>query len=194
MLARELRSDESIGLISKGVNKMNAAAKRISFIHPGFLKVLILALVLALITGLSVGTARAAASVVTRNVDMDINLATFVPCAAGGEGEVVFLSGTEHAVFVTVVDSSGTFHTQAHFQPQGISGEGLTTGDSYQWTGATQASFNGQVGYENTFINNYRIIGPGPGINLMIQQTFHATIQADGTVSAYVDDYTVTCN
>jgi len=173
---------------------MNAAAKRISFIHPGFLKVLILALVLALITGLTAAPASAQASVVTSNVEMDINLATTVPCAAGGEGETVFFSGTLHGVFVTVVDSSGTFHTQSHFQPQGISGQGLTTGDTYQCTGATQASFNGLVGFENTFINNYRVIGPGPGNNLMIHQTFHATVQADGTVSAYVDDYTVTCN
>ena len=173
---------------------MSTTAKRLSFLHSGSLKFMVMGLVLALITGLSAVPARAEASVVTDSVDMDINLAATVPCAAGGEGEVVFLSGTEHAVFVTVVDSSGTFHTQAHFQPQGISGEGLTTGDTYQWTGATQASFNGQIGYENTFINNYRIIGPGPGNNLMIQQTFHATVQADGAVSAYVDDYTVTCN
>jgi hypothetical protein len=169
---------------------MNTRVKRISFITPVFLKFLVLMLVLAS----TAGTAHAQASVVTNTVEMDINLAATVPCAAGGEGEVVFFSGTLHGVFVTVVDSNGNFHTQSHFQPQGIRGEGLTTGDSYQWTGATQASFNGQVGYENTFINNYRLIGPGPGNNLMVQQTFHATVQADGTVSAYVDRYTVTCN
>ena len=173
---------------------MKTIVKRISFITPVFLKFLVLMLVLASTLALSPVTANAQASVVTDTVEMYINLAATIPCAVGGEGETVFFTGTLHGVFVTVVDSSGGFHSQYDFQSQGIRGEGLTTGDSYQWTGATEASFNGQVGRENTFINNYRIIGPGPGNNLMIHQTFHATVQADGTVSAYVDDYTVTCN
>jgi hypothetical protein len=172
---------------------MNRIGKRISRTGRVIPRVAFLTIVLVLLTVLTAVPASAQATVVTDNVEFAINLAVFVPCAAGGEGEVVFYSGTQHAVFVTVVDSNGAFHTQAHFQSQGIRGEGLTTGDSYQVTGATQASFNGLVGFENTFINNFLVIGPGPGNNLLIHQTFHSTVQPDGRVIVFLDRYEVEC-
>ena len=172
---------------------MKNIGNRIASVGLPVRKFVFLFVTLVAMAALNAVPARAQATTVTNTIQMQIDLATFVPCAAGGAGEVVFLSGTELGVFVTVVDDSGAFHTEAHFQPQGIRGQGLTTGDKYQWTGATQASFNGAVGFENTFINNYKIIGPGPGNNLSIHQTFHATVQPDGEVTAYVDHYTVTC-
>ena len=51
-------------------------------------------------------------------------------------------------------------------QPQGISGTGETTGDKYQAIGVTQETFKGsfQNGQANdTFVNNFRIIGQAPG-------------------------------
>ena len=159
----------------------------------GIRKFVLLVIVLVLWTGLSAGPTRAEAMVTTSNLEIPINLVVTVPCAAGGEGETVFYSGTQHAVFVTVIDNTGSFHTQAHFQSQGIRGEGLTTGDTYQVTGATQASFNGLVGFENTFISNFQVIGPGSGNNFTIHQVFHATAQPDGRVIASVDRYEVEC-
>jgi hypothetical protein len=158
-------------------------------------KSLFLAVTLVLLTVLTVAPASAQATTFTNSFQTSIDIVAFVPCGAGGDGEYVFFSGTLHGVSVTTIDDTGRFHTELHFQPQGIGGEGLTTGDSYQWTGATQASFNGQIGYEteNTFISNYRLIGTGTNNNLLIHQTFHATVQPDGEVTIVVDDYTVEC-
>src|SRR6184192_4887735 len=70
----------------------------------------------------------------------DINLTVFVPCAAGGAGEIVDLSGPLHTLITFTINGnnvSGRFQ----FQPQGISGNGETTGLSYQATGLTAENF-----------------------------------------------------
>jgi hypothetical protein len=70
---------------------------------------------------------------------------------------------------------------------------GQVTGDKYQGTGVTQDEFNATVGAEETFINNFRIIGQGNGNNFLIHQTFHITINADGTMTAFVNMLSVDC-
>src|SRR5438045_5441448 len=115
----------------------------------------------------------------------DINLTVFVPCAAGGAGELVDLSGPLHTLITFTINGnnvSGKFH----FQPQGLSGTGETTGEKYQATGVTQESFksslqNGQA--NDTFVNNFRIIGQGPGNNFLVHETLHITINASGTAT-----------
>lgn len=125
----------------------------------------------------------------------DLSLAVFVPCAAGGAGEVVDLTGPLHTLISFTINGnnvSGFFH----FQPQGISGTGETTGAKYQATGVTQESFknslqNGQA--NETFINNFRIIGQGPGNNFLVHETLHFTINAEGTVTVSHDNFSVDC-
>ena len=125
----------------------------------------------------------------------DINISVFIPCAAGGAGEVVDLSGPLHTLFSFTVNAnsaSGYFH----FQPQGITGTGETTGLKYQATGITEQSFsgslqNGQLAL--TFVNNFNIIGQGPGNNFLVHETLHFTINADGTLTVSFDNLTVDC-
>lgn len=82
------------------------------------------------------------------------------------------------------------------FQPQGLSGAGLITGDIYQGVGVTQNTFessfvNGQA--SQTFVNNFRIVGHGPGNNYMIHENLHLTINAAGEVSTYHDNFSADC-
>lgn len=149
------------------------------------------ALILILSTGVAPASARA--TVFTDNVRFPIEIIVFVPCAAGGIGEEVLLSGNLHVLFRTTIDSRGGFHSKFHAQPQGLSGVGLTTGDRYRGTGVTQDKFNGRVGSTYTFVNNFNIIGQGPGNNAMIHQTFHVTVNARGQVTAVVDNFRATC-
>jgi hypothetical protein len=147
-----------------------------------------------LIVVLTILTAPANAAVEV-NDTTEINLAVFIPCAAGGAGEVVDLSGPLHTLISFTINGnniSGYFH----FQPQGISGTGETTGAKYQATGVTQESFkaslqNGQFNF--TFVNNFRIIGQGPGNNYLVHETLHLTINADSTVTVYHDNFSVDC-
>jgi hypothetical protein len=83
-----------------------------------------------------------------------------------------------------------------HFQPQEIVGVGETTGVKYQATGITQESFkgpfqNGQIHF--TYVNNFRIIGQGPGNNYLVHENEHFIINADGTVTVFHDNFSIVC-
>jgi hypothetical protein len=97
----------------------------------------------------------------------DISITVFIPCAAGGAGEVVDLSGPLHTLISFTIHANNA-SGYLHFQPQGIPGTGETTGLTYHATSITQRSFSGslQNGQSNfTFVNNFRIIGQGPRNN-----------------------------
>jgi len=129
------------------------------------------------------------------NETTDISLSIFVPCAAGGAGEVVDVSGPLHTLMSVTVNGNHV-SVFAHFQPQGISGIGETTGAKYQATGVTKEGFtaslqNGQA--NSTFVNNFRIIGQGPGNNFLVHETAHITINADDTVTVTHDNFSIEC-
>ncbi len=137
----------------------------------------------------------ARATTVTDNVKFPVNIGVFIPCAAGGAGEVVFLSGNLHSLFHLTVNDNN-FKIKIHNQPQGISGTGLTTGDKYQGTGVTQETFGGSLvngQFSDTFVNNFRIIGQGTGNNFLVHQDFHITFNANGELTASVDNFRAEC-
>ena len=142
-------------------------------------------------------TAQQSAAVVVKEnvIDQNFVLNSFVPCADGGNGEMVDMSGPLHFLFQTTVNGNN-FVTRFHAQPQGISGIGQTTGDKYQATGVTQGQFKGSFvngQFEVTEINNFRIIGQGPGNNFLVHSTFHVTVNANGFVTAFVDNSSIDC-
>jgi hypothetical protein len=132
---------------------------------------------------------------VTTNTSVPIAFLDFVPCADGGAGEFVLVSGDLHILITTTVDANGGFHGKTHFQPQGISGFGLSTGARYQATGVQQESFNAPSGgtITDTFVNNFRLIGQGRGNNLLVHQSVHMTTNANGDVTADVFNNSITC-
>jgi len=124
-----------------------------------------------------------------------ISLTVFVPCAAGGAGEIVDLSGTLHTLISFTINGSNV-SGKFHFQPQGISGTGETTGDKYQGTGVTQETFktslqNGQANL--TFVNNFRMIGQGPGNNFLVHENLHINVNANGTLTVFHDNFSIDC-
>jgi hypothetical protein len=116
-----------------------------------------------------------------------------VPCANGGAGELVLISGNLHILITSTVDNNGGTQDKNHAQPQGATGVGLTTGDVYRATGVTQDQVTINGAGEFTFVNNFRIIGPGPGNNLLVHQTVHVTINANGDMTVDVDNSSVEC-
>jgi hypothetical protein len=132
---------------------------------------------------------------VTLNQETVISLSVFVPCAVGGEGEFVDLRGRLHTLISATVNNnhvSGYFH----IQPQGIDGVGEVSGVKYQGTGDTLDSFHTslQNGHADlTFVNNFRIIGQGPGNDFLVHETLHIAINADGTMTATHDNFSSEC-
>jgi hypothetical protein len=129
------------------------------------------------------------------NDSTNISLSVFIPCAAGGVGEVVDLTGALHSL-ISFTENANKVSGYYHFQPQGLSGTGETTGAQYNGTGVTQQSFstslqNGQANL--TYVNNFRIIGQGPGNNFLVHETLHITFNADGTVTVFHDNFSIDC-
>jgi hypothetical protein len=127
----------------------------------------------------------------TQNDFFDIDLYVDIPCA----GEQLILAGTLHIQsHVTINDNM--IVVKSHYQPQGISGYSSISGVKYQATGVSQDIFKGSLTngqYTATSVNNFRIIGQGPGNNLLIHFVFHVTLNADGTLTALVDNFSYEC-
>ena len=120
----------------------------------------------------------------------------YVDCAAGGAGEFVHLTGTIHSLFHVTEDPNGGLLLEYVNQPQGVVGVGMTTGDKYQGTGISRdieriSGFS--YGNVYTDVINFRIIGSGPGNNLMYQEIFHYTVNAQGELTAWVEHHLDTC-
>lgn len=144
---------------------------------------------------LAVASVAPAWGAVVINQSDEINLSVFVPCANGGAGEVVELSGPLHTL-VTFRFNGHQVGGKGHFQPQGLSGTGLTTGDSYRGVGVTQSIFSGSLEngkFTETFVNNFRIIGQGRGNNFAVHENFHLTINANGEVTTFRDNFSADC-
>jgi len=129
------------------------------------------------------------------NTVIPLDLFVFVPCANGGAAEVIEVSGPLHVLFQVTISNTGNVLVDTHFQPQGVSGTGLMTGDKYQATGITRSTdtFSTPFPITSTFVNNFYMIGQGPDNNLKVHETFHLTINANGEVTAFVDNFSVTC-
>ena len=129
------------------------------------------------------------------NSKIDINFSVFIPCANGGAGETVILSGPLH-VLTSFTISDNYIRGRDHFQPQGISGIGDITGAKYQATGITEDEFKGSLingQFQTTSVNNFRIIGQGPGNNFLVHSIFHVTINADGVLTSFVNSFSIEC-
>jgi hypothetical protein len=133
------------------------------------------------------------ATAFTVNSKFEIDFFTFIPCANGGAGEFVDFSGTLHDIFHVTINGSN-FVLRFHDQPQGITGTGESTGDVYHATGVTQEiTRSGKVGFTDTFINNFKLIGPGPNNNFLVHENFHVTVNGNATVTVVHDNFTFTC-
>jgi len=135
----------------------------------------------------------AAADTFTVSERFPIDLTVFVSCADGGAGEFVQLIGTLHVLSSVTVDSNGGFRDKSVFNPQGVSGTGLTTGDKYQGTGTTTSVFRLTVGVSQTYVNSFLIIGQGSGNNFLVQETFHFTVNPNGELTVFFDNFSVEC-
>ena len=160
------------------------------------MRISLTSVVISLVAVLTFMTAKAGAAPVVRvNESQNITLSVFVPCAAGGAGEIVDLSGPLHSV-ISLTINGNSVRGIMHFQPQGISGTGETTGDTYHATGLTETTFkmslqNGQA--NSTFVNRFDIIGQGTGNNFTVHETAHITVNADGSVTVFFDNFGVEC-
>jgi hypothetical protein len=139
------------------------------------------------------GSASASTTTRTTNETFSIDLFVWVPCANGGDGEYIQASGPLKVLFHTTETSKGQFLVESLFNPEGISGQGLTTGDTYHATGITQFKHIENKGIQDSYVNQFNIVGDGPDNNFTVRENMHFVVNADGTVSGYHDSINVSC-
>jgi len=110
----------------------------------------------------------------TTNDKIPVMIPVNIPCANGGEGEIVMMSGMLHVLIHTSTNAEGCVTMKTHFQPQQLTGTGSVTGAKYQGTGVTQSTTHEKTNcgdgciIEENFVNNFRMIGQGPGNNFTV--------------------------
>lgn len=135
------------------------------------------------------------AQTVTTNIKVPIQLGVFIPCADGGSGEVVVLSGNLHILATTTI-TANNLHVVDVFNPQGITGVGSVTGETYHGTGVTRDDANvANPSFPLTlaFVNNFRIIGQRTGNNFLIHENSHLTINANDLVTVTSNQISIQC-
>ncbi|MGZ5011948.1 MAG: hypothetical protein ACXV74_13415 [Methylobacter sp.] len=141
-------------------------------------------------------SASAAATSNTTSTSIDITRNVFVPPPCGGvTGEIVELVGSLHILTITTINGNHS-NIQVKFQPQGVSGVGEITGNTYQGTGATQRTIisdNDSFPLERIEVNNFNIIGHGSDPNAMEHDLVHITINANGETTASIDSSSIIC-
>lgn len=149
--------------------------------------------VLAAAAAVALATANLAQAAVSSNFSVPLATSTFVPCANGGAGEVVTLTGSLHVLGTLTFDSAGGVHWTLLFNPQGVSGVGSVSGAGYRGTGETLSTFTGKVGVVSTIANNFRIVGTGGAASFQVHENFTLAVNANGTITASIDHVSVTC-
>ena len=151
---------------------------------------------LAVLVAMTIIGAQSVKAEVTQNISVPLDgFSVFIPCANNGAGELVIFRGDLH-ILLSFTINNNRVSGKDHFQPQGLTGTGSVTGDKYQATGVTQSMFSGSLvngQYQSTYVNNFRIIGQGPGNNLLVQEIAHFTINANGTLTVYFDNFSADC-
>jgi hypothetical protein len=124
------------------------------------------------------------------------SFAAFISCVP----EIAIVEGAElHVVLQQTITGPGRIRLSEHFQPiRNWDGIGTVTGTVYQAVGVTRQNTTVDVidgfPFEQTMVNNFRWIGPGPGNNLHLRTTTHVTIDANGRVTANRVDASATCS
>ncbi len=152
-------------------------------------------LLLATLVVAGVATGVASAGVTQNDVNQTIPWSDFIPCANGGAGEDVSGTIDLHMLMTSTVNGNNV-SGKYHFQPQGSNLVGSVSGDTYQATGVSQGTFKGSLQngqFMATDVNNYRLIGHGPGNNLLIHEVSHITVNANGDVTVTFDKPSVDC-
>jgi hypothetical protein len=111
-------------------------------------------------------------------------------------GEVLEVDRKFHTVFATTVDAQGGIHVFGRVNGAGTQAVGQTSGDKYvapvhntffhvTLTAGGASTFSAPFGFV--------LVSQGKAPNMQLMATFHFTVNANGTVTATVDNFRIEC-
>ena len=117
----------------------------------------------------------------------------FVPCANGGAGENVTLTGTTNFVYQMAWNDHG-FNLVYHANSHGVTGVGLSSGETFVGSGGTQGSVIGSWvnnQWIGTTIEQMRIIGQNT--TYIVKYKYQLIVTPDGNVTVSIREKTIEC-
>lgn len=118
----------------------------------------------------------------------------FVPCANGGAGENVELTGFTNFVYQLAWNET-RFVMPYHDNVHGVTGVGAISGEQFVASGGTNGTVMGSwvnSQWIGTLIRQLRIIGRNT--QFTVTYKYHITVTSDGTVVVKNTDQTAACN
>ena len=149
------------------------------------------AAMLGIAIGISLAIAPGAQAAVQVNTTVPFDISLPIPC----NGDTVDASGPVHIVSALTINGNN-FSMVSHANAAGISGTSETTGAKYRGTGVTTDNFGGSFTngqFRETIVNRFDFIGQGSAPSFTDDETFHMTVNANGTITASFDKATVSC-
>jgi hypothetical protein len=128
------------------------------------------------------------------SVAVPFEATVFVPCANGGVGENVALSGTMNFVY-QMTWTNNNFSMVFHDNSYGVTGLGLSSGETFAASSGTQGTAVGS--WENsqwigTGTRHLRIVGSNSTFS--VDYKYHLIVTPDGNVTVNIWDQTSNCN
>jgi len=121
----------------------------------------------------------------TQSFERDFSAVLTPPCDGA---EAVELQGSVHLTAGVTQDQRGGLHLRVHVNYQGVTGTGTVSGATYEVP--TTVNLNTNLGSATTFTTtvNVRFISHGSAPNFNMHQNVHITINANGEITAIVDN------
>ena len=142
---------------------------------------------------LSPGNASSNASTRTGTVAVPFENTVFVPCANGGAGEDVSLTGKTNFVYqMTWTDHDFTlvYHDNYHE----VTGVGVSSGETFSGSGGTNGTVMGSwvnSQWVGTMVRQVKVVGKNTVFK--VNETLHLIVTPDGNVVVSTREQNVTC-
>jgi hypothetical protein len=112
------------------------------------------------------------------------------------QGEVIPVTGQVHTTIHTTINPQGDSNLVFHINVHGA-GVGETTGTRYEFNQSSNQVFNrhGTGALEFTFVDFVRVISQGPEQrDFFLRMLIHVTLNAQGEVTAQVNEFERVCD
>jgi len=124
-----------------------------------------------------------------------VSFTYFIPCANGGLGEDVTVSGPLHSDIYLRLDEAvvNGFYV---FNAAGLVGVADSTGNVYREVGVTRESFTNLVFGESGafhYVNNFQLVGQGTAENYLVHTNMTFTVANGQVTSVQHDNFIVEC-
>ena len=136
----------------------------------------------------------AQASTRTSTVAVPYDWTVYVPCANGGAGEYIHITGSTNFVYTISWTDQG-FTYGYHANTYKIEGVGLTSGTTFVGSGFTEGQVKGSWVNDqwiSTMVDQLKLVGPGG--SFIVRNSYHVTESPDGTLETKLVDHDVSCN